>query len=341
MIPSVYSLTKESFESTFADIPKYRFEQICKWRSEGCESFLEYRNLDKKSIEALCKTCCVFSSKVLDEKGNFDSKKILVEMEDGEVVECVYMTDSKEQRTVCISSQVGCACGCKFCATGTLGFKRNLKDYEIIEQYYHLKRLFGRVDKIVFMGMGEPLLNIESLVSAVRFFKENEKISPRRITISAVGIASGIKKLADCELGIKLTLSLVTANQKERENIMPAAKANTLDELKKALLYFQKHDNRRITLAYCMLKGVNMAEKNVRELVDFSHSLVSHINLIPWNEVGLLEFKSPSAADISNFKVLLDRAHLKYSVRYSKGSSIDAACGQLVANRNKKLYNKT
>lgn len=336
MIPSIYAMTQESFQKDFPDIPKYRFAQIEKWRSTGALSFDDYKNLDKNTIKVLQDTSAVFSSEVAEERGDENSSKILIRLNDGQFIESVYMTDSGDLHTVCLSSQVGCACNCAFCATGALGFNRNLHDYEIIEQYYHLKRLYKKIDKIVFMGMGEPMLNLDSVISAVKYFKSNEKISARKITISTVGIKEGIKKLADARLGVKLTLSLVLANQNEREKIMPMAKSNKLDDLKKALLYFQSRDNRRITLAYCMLKGLNTSKSNSKELASFSQGIVSHINLIPWNEISTLNFKTPEREEITKFTHFLDCEHLKYSIRYSKGTKIDAACGQLAG---KKKYN--
>lgn len=341
MIESVYKLDKSNFSHFFPTLPFYRFSQIDFWRSQGIDDFSLYKNIGKEAQELLSEKCNAFSSKVIDIAQSEDSKKLLIELSDKERIECVYMVDSKGERTICLSSQCGCACGCRFCATGTLGLKRNLEFYEILEQYYHLKRMFKEIDKIVYMGMGEPLLNLDNVAKSIEYLKENEHISSRRITISTCGIANKIRTLADMRLGVKLTLSLVTANQKLRQDIMPVASKNTLAELKKALLYFQKKDNRRITLAYCMLKGVNMDKKNVDELKEFSSSLVCHINLIPWNKIESLDFSTPEEKDILNFENILKKSHFIYSTRYSKGEKISAACGQLVAKRQRGINEHT
>ena len=331
MLNSVYELNKENFKDLFPNIPHFRFNQIEHWRSLGLNTFSEYKNLGKSTIDELKAKCKVFSSKVIKTQEAFDSTKFLIELEDGNLIECVAMQDEKKKRTVCLSSQVGCACGCKFCATGTLGFTRNLKSYEIIEQFYHIKSHFLVIDNIVFMGMGEPLLNIDSVVKSIEYFKQNEKISARRITLSTSGIAKGIMTLAEKKTGIKLTLSLVVANQEKRAEIMNVAKENTLSKLKEALLYFQHNDNRRITLAYCMLQGINMDRKSTLELKNFAKGLVYHINLIPWNKVDFLEYNAPLDSEIRDFERELKKEKIPYSIRYSKGSTINAACGQLVA----------
>ncbi len=278
------------------------------------------------------------SSKVMKRKDSPDAVKLMLELEDGLLVECVRLSDGSGRYTACLSSQVGCAMKCAFCATGTMGLMRNLTAGEIVEQYIHLEKLGAHISHIVFMGMGEPLMNFTSVMTAVNTLHREDglNISYRRITISTCGLVPGIRRLGELGIPVRLAVSLVAASDELRSRIMPVNRSYPLHELKKALVSFQHRGEKRITLEYCLLGGVNTTAESARALFSFTRGLDVLVNLIPWNEIENLPFSSPSKAEIAAFTGEIGRYGISYTIRRSKGREEAAACGMLVTESRRR-----
>ena len=305
--------------------------------------------------------------------------KLGVRLEDGAVVECVLLTDSNGERTACVSSQAGCAMGCRFCRTGTLGLKRNLKDCEIVEQFARLVdeaaaldasgevgsrreeervsvrggisalsaktgpklsagKLSGQaknehkpISHIVFMGMGEPLANLEAVLSAISCFNNSDAygLSNRRITISTCGLVPGIRELSRRGVPVKLAVSLVSADDGKRSLVMPVNKAFPLRELREALMDFQAVSGRRFTFEYCMIQGFNIGKPDADALARFCRGFEVVVNLIPFNPCPELPYQTPTDAETRCFCRMLDERGVKYTIRISRGRGVQGACGQL------------
>jgi 23S rRNA (adenine2503-C2)-methyltransferase len=253
----------------------------------------------------------------------------------------VLLTDAEDRQTACLSTQAGCPVGCVFCKTGALGFRRNLGADEIVEQFLHLRSIGLQsanptISNIVVMGMGEPLLNLPELSRAMAIITHPEGmgLSKRRITLSTSGVAAGIRALADEGPDLRLAVSVTTADQALRDQLMPISRANPLPELKAALQYHQQKRGRRVTLEAVLLGGVNTRDEDARALVGFAHGLDAAVNLIPWNPVEGLSFRGqplrePTAGEIAQFGRELERGGLAVTRRFRKGRSVSGACGQL------------
>ena len=238
--------------------------------------------------------------------------------------------DNRANLTACVSSQVGCAVNCSFCATGKRGFIRNLTAKEIIEQVLTIQRDTGlKVTNIVFMGQGEPLLNLKNVLEALDMFNHDFQIGSRRITISTSGIIPKINELASYELQSTLAVSLHAPNHKLRAEIMPVENKYPIEELKKSLLNYIEKTGRRITIEYIMIHGFNDTVECAKELAYFLNDLKCNINLIPYNSVEETKYRKSSNNDIMKFKYLLEHSGKKVTVRLERGADIDAACGQL------------
>lgn len=312
---------------------KFRAKQIHNWiYTKSVSSIDEMTNLSKDFREQLKQITCVTATKIKVKQVSKDGTiKYLVEYPDGECVETVLMRfDNRANLTACVSSQVGCAVNCSFCATGKGGFKRNLTYQEIIEQVLAIQRDTGlKVTNIVFMGQGEPLLNLDNVLKALEIFNNDFQIGARRITISTSGIIPGISKLADCELQSTLAISLHAPNHKLRSELMPIENRYPIDELKKALQQYVQKTGRRITVEYILIHGFNDTQEIAKELAYLLKDLKCNINLIPYNSVIENDYKKPSNNDIMKFKYLLEHSGKKVTVRLERGADIDAACGQL------------
>jgi 23S rRNA (adenine2503-C2)-methyltransferase len=316
--------------------------QIYQWLIRGASSFDQMTDLPKLERQRLSEMMPSFSSSSVEttEQDETGAIKLGIKLFDESIIECVLLIDSKGRHTACLSSQVGCAMGCTFCRTGTMGLKRNLTAEEIIEQYIHLLRVSEEpITHIVYMGMGEPLANIAPVTRSIRYFHEENgfNISLRRITISTCGIVPGILKLAEQKLQVKLAVSLVSADNPTRSKIMPVNEAWDLLELKKALLRYQRTGGKRFTIEYCLLHNVNTNEAAAKKLVAFTREMDVVVNLIPWNPVTELSYETPSEDEIDAFARYLDRMNIRYTRRYSRGREINGACGQLAVPLNKGL----
>ena len=312
---------------------KFRAKQIHNWiYAKSVASIDEMTNLSKDFREKLKSIAVVTDTKIKVKQVSSDGTiKYLVEYPDGECVETVLMRfDNRANLTACVSSQVGCAVNCSFCATGKGGFKRNLTAQEIIEQVLTIQRDTGlKVTNIVFMGQGEPLLNMDNVLKALQIFNDDFQIGARRITISTSGIIPQINKLAELELQSTLAISLHAPNHELRKTLMPIENKYPIGELKKALLNYVEKTGRRITIEYILIHGFNDTPEIAKELAYFLKDLKCNINLIPYNSVIENDYKKPSGNDIMKFKYLLEHSGKKVTVRLERGADIDAACGQL------------
>ncbi|MBE9190950.1 23S rRNA (adenine(2503)-C(2))-methyltransferase RlmN [Gloeocapsopsis crepidinum LEGE 06123] len=258
-----------------------------------------------------------------------ETVKYLLQLADGKIVETVGIPTDK-RLTVCVSTQVGCPMACDFCATGKGGFMRNLAVHEIIDQVLTVQEDFQRrVSHIVFMGMGEPLLNTSNVVAAIKSLNQDVGIGQRWMTLSTVGIPGHILRLAQHQLQVTLAVSLHAANQALREKLIPSARQYPLENLIDECRQYVKITSRRITFEYILLAGVNDSTKQAAELAQLLRGFQTHVNLIPYNPIREATYQRPSFRGIQAFVDVLHQHQIAVSVRYSRGLEADAACGQL------------
>ena len=311
----------------------FRARQIFNWvYLKSAKSIEDMTDLSKSFRDELSKIAMISNATIKRKQTSKDGTiKYLIEYSDGECVETVLMRfDNRVNLTACVSSQVGCAVNCKFCATGKRGFIRNLTCSEIIEQVLTIQRDTGlKVTNIVFMGQGEPLLNLENVLKAIDFINTNLVVSQRRITVSTSGIIPKIKELADMNLQITLALSLHAPNSEIRRNLMQIDNKYPMSELKKALKQYNDITGRRITIEYLLIKDVNDKIEHAKEVAQYLHDIKCNVNLIPYNPVDETGFKRPKSDDIMKFKCILEHSGKKVTIRLERGADIDAACGQL------------
>ncbi len=311
----------------------YRVAQVYQWLTRRLAGSLdEMTNLPKALRESLADRSVIRDPEALEvRRGGEGTAKFAFAYPDGAVVEAVAMP-MEGHTTLCLSSQAGCAVGCVFCVTGILGAGRNLTGGEIFGQYRVIMRqegLVGAPVNVVFMGMGEPLLNLPGITRAVELLAET--VSPRRITVSTAGIVPGLAKLAALERRPKLAVSLNATTQEQRERLMPIAARWPLEDLLAALRAFPLERGRRITFEYVMLAGINDSLDDARRLPRLLRGIPCKVNLIPLNpdEQYLAGLAAPDEATISAFAGVLAAAHMNVTVRWSKGRDVAAACGQL------------
>lgn len=268
------------------------------------------------------------------------TKKILFKRKsDGKQFETVLMKHKNNRYTVCVSCMIGCPVGCTFCATGKLGFSGNLTSREIVDQVLYFSRSLKRKDKkitnIVFMGMGEPMLNLAEVQKAISTFIDDDKMAlgKRRITISTSGYVPQLEKLIKDGFRGRIAISLHAPNQALREELMPVAKIYSLDKLFALLDNFVALTNKRVSYEFVMIKDVNDSKDNALELANFLKDRLSHVNLIPYNRVDGLNYRTSDKESIENFVSILEKYKIPCTVRRTMGDDIAAACGQL-ANKN-------
>ena len=343
----------ESFESEIlaADFPKYRAKQVFDWIfKKRISDWDSMKNLPKAFLEWLRVNYVIDPTKILlDKQSNDVTQKFLIQLEDKRLIETVLIRAPQEgvgldksRKTVCVSIQVGCAYGCKFCASGLAGFKRNLFASEVIAQLIHMSRIDSpkleqssnesvSFDNIVFMGMGEPLANYNELVNVLKIMNASWglNIGARRITVSTSGLAPEIEKLADEGLSIRLAISLHGATNEVRNQIMPINKRYPLEVLIPAIEKFREKHGRMVTLEFILIDGVNDSLEQAKALVKIAKRLHAHVNCIPYNKVEGLEWKRPSITRQNKFVQILKDANVSVTIRREKGHSINAACGQL------------
>ncbi len=315
----------------------FRLEQIQEWLwKKQVSTFEEMSNLSKPLRQKLAERFVIEKLKVKSQQKSSDGTiKLGFELSDGNIVEGVLIPTPKRM-TACISSQVGCSLTCKFCATGYMKLKRNLFPHEIYEQVEIIRKQaienYGiPLTNIVFMGMGEPLLNYKNVLSAIEKIcsPKGMGMSAKRITVSTAGIAKMIKKLADDNVKFELALSLHAANDPKRNRIMPINETNMLSNLKEALQYFYQKTRNQITLEYIVFQDFNDSLQDAKELYQFAKSFPCKINIIEYNPIAEAQFMNTSVDKMEIFKKYLEEKRLIVNIRRSRGKDIDAACGQL------------
>ncbi|MFA5073621.1 MAG: 23S rRNA (adenine(2503)-C(2))-methyltransferase RlmN [Nitrospirota bacterium] len=322
---------------------KFRAAQIQAWiYKKYARSFDEMTNIAKPDRGLLASLFSLASPRILTRERSSDgTRKFLFQLEDVHTIESVLIPD-ENRTTLCISSQVGCSLGCRFCLTGSGGFKRNLLAYEIADQVLEASRIAAsegsvRISNIVLMGMGEPLLNFEEVLKALQLITSDTGLgfSPRRVTLSTAGIVPAIAALGKSGVRVNLAISLNATTDEVRDRIMPINKRYPLQELLAACRRFPLEPRRRITFEYVLLKGVNDSEQDARRLATMLHGIRCKINLIPFNPFPGSEFEMPDDTAVRRFqKILLDRGFTA-PVRESRGKDISAACGQLCERTDK------
>jgi 23S rRNA (adenine2503-C2)-methyltransferase len=315
--------------------PAYRGQQLYQWLYEkGVHSLADISVFPKKWREKIANYPIGRSNLHYCSFAPDKTRKYLLRLDDGLIIEAVGIPTAK-RLTVCVSSQIGCPIGCDFCATGKSGFTRNLKAYEIVDQVLTVQEDFAkRVTNVVFMGMGEPLLNLDQVIKAVKILNEDVGIAMRSLTISTVGLPNKIKQLAQHQLQVTVAVSLHASNQKMREKLIPSAKHYTLKQLLEDCREYVKITKRRVTFEYVLLAGVNDLPEHAHELAQAIRGFQSHVNLIPYNPIQEADYQRPNPQQVKDFLSILEQEKIAVSVRYSRGLEADAACGQLRAQSN-------
>lgn len=330
------SLTLEELKEEIVQMGEkpFRAKQLYEWMHvKLARGYEEMTNLPK-SLISKCQENYQYTSvkEVLVQTSAIDgTKKFLFELADGNFVESVWMK-YRHGNSVCISSQVGCRMGCRFCASTLDGLERSLLPGEMLDQIYAISRSTGeRVSNVVVMGTGEPLDNYDNLLQFVRMLSDENglNISQRNITVSTCGLVDNMKRLADEKLQITLALSLHGSTQEKREALMPIAKRYKIHEVVDACRYYFEQTGRRITFEYSLVGGVNDTAEDAENLCALIGDLNCHINLIPVNPIKERDYVESEKRDILNFQNKLEKKHINVTIRREMGRDIDGACGQL------------
>ena len=338
----IRSLTYEELSEKLSELnlPKFRTAQIYSWLYEkGVTSFDEMTNLSKDLRAVLSENFEIKNCRIdLKQVSKLDGTvKYLYELDEGEFVECVVMK-YKYGYSVCISTQLGCKMGCKFCASAIGGFKRHLMPSEMLSEIYTAQKdLSIKISHIVLMGTGEPLDNFDNVLRFLELVTAEKglNISIRHISLSTCGIVPKIYELADRQLGLTLSVSLHAPNNELRSNTMPVNDKWSIEELMKACRYYTDKTSRRISFEYAMIKGVNDSESCAKELAKRLKGMLCHINLIPVNNVRENAYLKSDNKSMKAFIDILEKNGLTVTVRRTLGSDIDASCGQLRAKKIK------
>ena len=316
---------------------KFRAKQIFQWiYKKAVFNFDDMSNISKSTKEKLKENFYIQIPNVVKKYvSNIDgTEKFLFEYEDGNIIESVVMK-YKHGNSICVSTQIGCRMGCKFCASTVDGVVRNLTSGEIIAQVLKAQKEIGdRISNVVLMGSGEPLDNYDNVIKFLKLINDEDalNIGQRHITLSTCGIVPKIKELADEKMQITLAISLHAPNNEIRKSMMPIANKYTLEELLDACRYYYRTTNRRITFEYALVKGVNDSRENAEELIKISKGMLCHINLIPVNEIKENNYERSKSKDIEEFKETLIKHGIETTIRREMGSDINGACGQLRRN---------
>ncbi len=331
---SIYDLTKEQLEEYFIknDSKKFHADQLFNWLYEKrINSWDEITNLKKEMISKLREDFSIDKLKIVNIEKDIDVNKYLFELADKEHIEAVLMRHDYGN-SICISSQVGCNMGCKFCESGRRKKVRNLKTSEMVLQIMQIEEELGeRISHVVVMGIGEPFDNYDNLINMFKIINDPKglAIGARHITVSTCGLIPKVKEFSNFPLQINLAVSLHAPTDELRNMIMPINKVYPLDELIKALKEYIKKTNRRLTFEYILLEGVNDSTKNAEELANLIKGMNAYVNLIPYNQTENIEFKRTSTIQIMRFYDILKKNKINITIRKEFGSKISAACGQL------------
>lgn len=354
LLPNIKDLKRNELTAVMTALgePAYRSSQLHRWLfSHHAKNFREMSSFSLSLREKLSSRYTIRSSILNDslqetcENEGMGTTKLLIRMPDKEAVESV-LIPAADRITACISTQIGCPLDCSFCATGKMGLKRNLSSGEIADQVYllngYLQNRYGKsktITNVVFMGMGEPLLNMRNLLDAIETISNRSyrfSLPQRKITISTVGIVPQIRLLSSTLLKTKLAISLHAAIQKKRESLMPAARQWHLEALRKAILEYNRKTDNPVTIAYMLLDGINDTGKDITALKRFTAGLFCKINLIDYNPIVNIDLKPVHRGKRERFLQALLDSGLQATARKSHGSSINAACGQLALNQRQR-----
>lgn len=313
---------------------KFRAKQIHNWIFlKSVDDIEKMSNLGKDFRQKLAEVAQITTTKIKRRQISQDGTiKYLLEFEDGNCAETVLMRfDNRANLTACVSSQVGCAMGCKFCATAKQGFIRNLSVFEIIDQILTIQRDTGlKITNVVFMGQGEPLLNLDNVLKAIETLNSELNISKRRITVSTCGLIPQIKKLASIDFQPTLAVSLHAVTSQKRLELMPVEQKHNIKELISTLKDYTDETSRRVTIEYTLIKGINDSIEDAKSLAILLKNLKANINLIIYNPCDNEDiYQKPDRAQVMRFKCILENANKKVTIRLERGADIDAACGQL------------
>jgi 23S rRNA (adenine2503-C2)-methyltransferase len=340
----ILDLNPEQLEEWFTanGLPAYRARQVRKWLFRNrAGGFDQMSDLPPALRVQLAEQFTIWSAQIAaHQRADDGTEKLLLKLSDGEGIECVLLSDDREHRTICLSSQVGCAMGCVFCATGLDGLVRNLTSGEIIEQMLQLQRLLKpreRLSNIVVMGMGEPLLNLEALMPALAaaVAPDGLGIGVRRVTISTVGLPRGIRRLAELNCPYHLAVSLHAPDDEIRDRLAPANRGIGIKEILAAADEYFELTGRRVTYEYVLIAGINDQPDHARRLVKLLRGRPALINLIPYNPAPGLPYHRPLPGVTAEFAEILTQGGLTANIRYRKGERIQAACGQLRRLKNR------
>lgn len=331
---NIFNYTKNELESFLVDkgYKKFLANQIFDWLYAKKEyDFANFTNIKKETIEFLKKTFTTKFTQISKVEEDTDVKKFLFTLEDGQKIESVLMYH-KYGLSVCVSSQVGCNMGCKFCESGRLKKVRDLECYEMLEQVIAISNYVNKkIDSVVIMGIGEPFDNYDNVMRFINLLNDPKalEIGARHITVSTCGLVPKIKEFADLGLQVNLALSLHAPTDEKRKQIMNIAKAYSLKDVFEALRYYQDKTKRRVTIEYIMLDKINDSEDDAETLANLLKDYNVYVNLIPYNETKNIEFKASSQRQIDIFYDTLKKNNIDVTVRHKFGNKISAACGQL------------
>ena len=337
--PDIRLMTEEALSGFFREQGEkaFRGRQVYEWLwKKGSTSFEEMSNLSKATRQFLSENFSIPGLKFHSEQKSQDGTvKFALETQDGHLTESV-LIPSGSRATACISSQIGCQLNCTFCATGKIPFKRNLSQAEIFDQIMTVRSKAEEhynltLSNIVYMGMGEPLLNYEEVKASINQIGSEKSLgfSPRRVTLSTIGIPDKIRKMADDQIKFNLAVSLHSARDETRNRLIPINKKYDLESMKQALRYFNQTTGKRVTFEYLMLNDINDSLTEAKALTDYCKNFPVKINLIEYNATGNPDFQKADPQKLNEFKEFLESKNLVVNVRRSRGEDIDAACGQL------------
>jgi len=328
----------DNLSKVLANQPQYRFKQAYQAIFvDLITNWSQATNLPQALRDKLQTECDLTIKGTIYKTKGQDAQKAVLTLSDGLEIETVLLKHKDRRQTVCVSSQVGCSLGCSFCATGQMGFKRNLTALEIVEQVIFFARTLkthqSKITNVVFMGMGEPFLNYDNVLKAIRILNDKNtfNLGARRISISTCGIISGIKKLAEEKLQVNLAISLHAPNEYLRSNLMSINQQYPLEKLIPAVQDYVKKTSRKVMFEYLMIKGINDSVNQAHELAVLLKNKLFMVNLIPYNQTG--QYKSSAPATINGFKKVLERAGVAVTQRHGFGQDINAACGQLITSK--------
>ena len=331
---NIYDYTLKDLEEYFLSIGEKKFKalQVYDWLYQKRKTnFDEFSNLKKELITRLKEEFTLNDITIIKHEEDKDVSKFLFELADGEKIEAVLMNHNYG-KSVCISSEVGCNMGCKFCESGRLKKRRELKPHEMVLQILLIESVLNvKITSVVIMGIGEPFDNYDNIIKFISIINEAHglAIGSRHITVSTCGLVPKIKEFADFNLQVNLAISLHAPNDNIRNQIMPISRRYNLEELFEAIDYYIKKTNRRVTIEYVMLKGINDSPQNALELANLLKGRLVYVNLILYNETSNIGYKRTLKKDVDKFYEVLSKNCINVTVRREYGSKISAACGQL------------